>query len=403
MTRPAATRRGIWRLWAVTVAFAALSPSSTLAAEATTCPDNKGRPEVIAVRTVDVQGKKIELKTGNWAELGGQVQIVLCNLAAWIEANPTRPVRLYLADNILPGSKPFLIEQTQGYVLFRLRMEPNDRAQWVQVLSEARRSPSGEIHVSVGDDAQPFPSAQSLHLRVYPSYSQYVVWFLVVVLIGLVAFGVGSHLLRVIPPQGVAEGGRAPFSLAYVQMACWFYLVIAAFLYVWLLTGEYNTLTESVLALIGISSATGLAAVMVDREKVNSLMDNRKELEGKLRIATDRVAEIEAINPAKGSSLDDELRQKRNEMQTLKADVAAAPPNPPPAKSSGFVKDILADGDGLSLHRFQLVTWTIVLIAIFIRSVYQDLAMPTFSATLLGLMGLSAGTYVGFKFPEKVK
>jgi hypothetical protein len=34
-------------------------------------------------------------------------------------------------------------------------------------------------------------------------------------------------------------------------------------------------------------------------------------------------------------------------------------------------------------------------------SVYKDLAMPEFSATLLGLMGLSSGTYLGFKVPEK--
>jgi len=29
--------------------------------------------------------------------------------------------------------------------------------------------------------------------------------------------------------------------------------------------------------------------------------------------------------------------------------------------------------------------------------------MPDFSTTLLGLMGISAGTYVGFKIPNPVK
>jgi hypothetical protein len=27
--------------------------------------------------------------------------------------------------------------------------------------------------------------------------------------------------------------------------------------------------------------------------------------------------------------------------------------------------------------------------------------MPEFDTTLLGLMGISSGTYIGFKFPEK--
>ena len=38
---------------------------------------------------------------------------------------------------------------------------------------------------------------------------------------------------------------------------------------------------------------------------------------------------------------------------------------------------------------------------IFMSSVYNNLTMPEFSPTLLGLMGLSAGTYIGFKFPEQ--
>jgi hypothetical protein len=37
----------------------------------------------------------------------------------------------------------------------------------------------------------------------------------------------------------------------------------------------------------------------------------------------------------------------------------------------------------------------------FVSSVYNRLTMPEFSATLLGLMGLSSGTYIGFKFPEQ--
>lgn len=43
----------------------------------------------------------------------------------------------------------------------------------------------------------------------------------------------------------------------------------------------------------------------------------------------------------------------------------------------------------------------LVLGVIFLSSVYNQLTMPEFSATLLGLMGISAGTYIGFKFPEQ--
>jgi len=39
----------------------------------------------------------------------------------------------------------------------------------------------------------------------------------------------------------------------------------------------------------------------------------------------------------------------------------------------------------------------------FVAAVYNSLAIPDFSATLLGLTGISAGTYVGFNisYPPK--
>jgi hypothetical protein len=73
----------------------------------------------------------------------------------------------------------------------------------------------------------------------------------------------------------------------------------------------------------------------------------------------------------------------------------------PKTVSSGFLRDVLSDSSGYSFHRFQIFAWTIVLGIIFVSSVYNSLTMPEFSTTLLGLMGLSAGTYIGFKFPEQ--
>ena len=70
-------------------------------------------------------------------------------------------------------------------------------------------------------------------------------------------------------------------------------------------------------------------------------------------------------------------------------------------ESKGFITDVLRDSSGsISLHRFQMFVWTLVLGVIFISSVYKSLSMPQFSATLLGLMGISSGTYLGFQVPE---
>ena len=48
-----------------------------------------------------------------------------------------------------------------------------------------------------------------------------------------------------------------------------------------------------------------------------------------------------------------------------------------------------------------MVLWTILLGIIFVASVYDNLAMPKFSGPLLALMGISAGTYLGFELIGK--
>ena len=71
-------------------------------------------------------------------------------------------------------------------------------------------------------------------------------------------------------------------------------------------------------------------------------------------------------------------------------------------ETEGFFRDIVSDANGVSFHRFQNAVWTFVLAFIFLILVYQNLAMPEFNTTLLGLLGLSAGTYLGLKIPEPV-
>ncbi|GAB2875623.1 hypothetical protein GCM10027093_08800 [Paraburkholderia jirisanensis] len=64
------------------------------------------------------------------------------------------------------------------------------------------------------------------------------------------------------------------------------------------------------------------------------------------------------------------------------------------------MRDILADTDGYSIYRFQMVAWTIALLMVFLASTYYRLQMPTFSVELLYLLGLSSGTFVANRIPE---
>jgi hypothetical protein len=70
------------------------------------------------------------------------------------------------------------------------------------------------------------------------------------------------------------------------------------------------------------------------------------------------------------------------------------------SQSEWWFVDILSDANGVSFHRFQLFGWTVVLGFVFTIAAYLQLAMPVFDTTLMGLLGLSAGTYLGLKIPE---
>lgn len=174
----------------------------------------------------------------------------------------------------------------------------------------------------------------------------------------------------------VSAPGLRTWSLGRCQMAFWFVLVCISFLFIWVVTGSLDTITGSVLALIGIGSGTALGSAMIDVSC--DIGDKQKE------------AVIDSLKAEKKKITDEisEINSKLSEKET--------PDN------QGFLNDILTDRKGVTgFYRIQMVAWTIILGVIYIFSVWSTLAMPTFSDTLLALQGLSAGTYLGFKFPDR--
>jgi hypothetical protein len=47
-----------------------------------------------------------------------------------------------------------------------------------------------------------------------------------------------------------------------------------------------------------------------------------------------------------------------------------------------------------------MIAWTGVMVIVFLRQVYSYFSMPEFSSSLMVLMGISSGTYLGFKATE---
>jgi hypothetical protein len=201
----------------------------------------------------------------------------------------------------------------------------------------------------------------------------------------------------------------------HIRFQC---LVIASYFFLWIVTGDMDTLNPSVLGLIGISAGTALGSAFVDAAKpapssssgnppiVDVTRPHVEVLAELKQLQADTQQELEAlqkartlITPSDKQALDDNEQQQNEVLERLanyrwQSAYFAWP------TWKGVMHDLLAENNVISFHRFQILVWTLILGIMFIANVYNELAMPQFSATLLGLLGISAGTYVGFKLPE---
>jgi hypothetical protein len=209
--------------------------------------------------------------------------------------------------------------------------------------------------------------------------------------------------------------GRSPLSLARAQMAFWFFLVAASYLGLWMITGDKNTITTSVLTLIGISAGTALGAAIVDAGKTSpeevesdvitttladkDVLDNLRKEEGAAREAL-RVLREEAdktiLDTAAKEANHEGQERKKYDLARLARQIAFFSQRP----WRRALNDLLSDNGVIGFHRFQIFVWTLVLGVIFSAEVFSQLSMPEFSSTLLAIMGISGGTYIGFKIPE---
>ncbi|MGA6181962.1 hypothetical protein ACPEH1_12660 [Stenotrophomonas sp. NPDC077421] len=297
-------------------------------------------------------------------ELDYTVEVHVDNLAAWAEHNDPRHLVPYIDGRALPGNAPEAIDLAHGRLLFHLRITDDNRAVWMDLLG----SPAGlrrPVTFSVGRvDGSPFDTHHDASQRVLLTVISPVYGTIALVLVVLM-LAVFVHLARttsIIRKPG--PGPHQPYDLGRFQMAVWFFLIYVSYTAIWLVTDATDTIHASLLALLGISAGTALSEAMIDA----------------------------------GSA------QRRSAQHTDPAadPPAAAPvPTPPPARSQGLLHDLLSDTQGYRFDRFQIFAFTLILGVIFIADVYNNLSMPELSPTLLGLMGLSSGTYIGFKFPDR--
>ncbi|MET0395119.1 MAG: hypothetical protein ABW019_18375 [Chitinophagaceae bacterium] len=139
---------------------------------------------------------------------------------------------------------------------------------------------------------------------------------------------------------------KRPFSLTRVQLGLWTVIIGCTYIYLSLYKGDCaeGPVNKTALVLAAIFSVTVAGSAIIDKREIG---DNRSRHQ-----------------------------------------------NTP---SHGFFTDILSDDDGISLHRFQYVVWTIIAVAVYLyklSGVQTGCRMPELSDTLLALTGISSATYL---------
>ena len=291
-------------------------------------------------------GEKIHVSTPSLPELLAKVD------------NQCAKLVLYLDDLPLLGMEPVSCDPAANVITLILYRADQSQKNWHELLGRPNAL-SRVVTVGLGTDDRQYKELDlTFELELM---HQYELWFFVLLFLfytGFIAYlATRSSLMRVGPP--LADGSLQSFDLGKFQMTLWFYLITVSYVFIWQVIGELDTLNNSALLLMGLSSGTALGSIMIDARK-------------------------QPGTPAQA-----------NTAQSTQGSVSGNRPT-----SGSFLQDVLHDGNGLSLPRLQMFVWTLILALVFIVDVYARLNMPNFSATLLSFLGLSSTTFLAFQGSE---
>lgn len=364
------------------------------------------------------------------AGMGDGIRVVIPGLSEAAEVELIDPTKLvlFIDGRVFKGVFPESVSYDS--VDYKLKRTNDAIDAWNGLLGSPSLEPIKHVAVSVGyADQKPLGLAKdslqkNLDLIVYRK--RWAVGSLIVLIVmGFVFWRYGGKdLVRDSGPRN-PEPGKRPYSLAKVQVAWWFFLVVGCFLLIYLITGEF-TMTDQALILIGIGTGTALGSAMIDNSKrgtadgeLETLIPQEAKLKAEIEQLNKDTAALETAVTANQAAATDadkaalntdkeslkakkiEIIEKNAKLEMVSAKIADAKDGLTRPKSAGFWDDLVTDANGPSFHRFQMIAWTVILGILFLAGVYKNLAMPEFSGTMLALMGISAGTYLGFKIPER--
>lgn len=285
--------------------------------------------------------------------------------------------RLWINGICFPGMEPLFINESEPGIIFQIKRDTAYNSPWQLMYTNPSYWDFERIvNVNLGTKTAEYsPSGKAFQINLCTStlWIPWVFYPLFIILL-IVIIHYGKALLKdtsLYTSQGVTIGYKSdqptdattgvinikeiPYSLSRFQFLVWLMVVFFGILHIWIITDTLSSPTGSTLFLIGISGGTFYISKLLDQPSATAIQNGPAA-----------VAAFIANNQ----------------------------------KSQSLIYDMLTDGKSISLHRLQLVLFTVFLASYFVLEVITTLIMPQFDQTMLTLMGISSVTYAGIKTTE---
>src|SRR5262245_24453260 len=271
---------------------------------------------------------KVTQVIGN-VELDDIVEIDVQNLEKWDEqqgeGNDATKLVPYLNGRAMKGLFPEEVHLPRGRLIYHLEIRPENKEVWTDLLG----APQGirrPVTLSVGLENK--SAFDSVHITgnpvtltiISPVYGILSLVVTVVTLVLLIWLVKKTNIIRE-PGPPAAPGKRRPYNLGRAQMAFWFFLIYASYVTIWLITDALDTITASLLALMGISAGTALSEALIDNGKdtvrenqMQSLTSEKAALEQSISEAQ---PQLDALNASTTTSVTDQANRDALNQQLI--------------------------------------------------------------------------------------
>lgn len=282
----------------VLLGLLAFTPAGAQTGSSTPTPSPLPSPSPTNSPTpVTAQAPKVRAVEGH-LELDDIIRVEIDHFPEWATTNDPTKLVPFINGRAIRGTYPEEIHPDKNRLHFHLEITPENKEVWTDLLG----TPKGThrpVTFSVGlENQSPFDSVfnESKPLPLTIVSPVYGVISVVVVLVTLILFLWLARTTNLIREPGACPvpGKLRPYNLGRAQMSFWFLLIYASYVVIWLITDALDTITPSLLGLMGISAGTALGEALIDSGKLNARDDQLQSLTGEKQSLEQSIPDLQS-------------------------------------------------------------------------------------------------------------